>query len=150
MKPETNEWVQVSGGNFFSYTVGFDVLGFKRFNLYPFIGLNHQLTSIRYKRNASGGNDYESLLDISADVNDVRIKKHDLRFAFGGELDVHVMQERYMGIIVGLRYGINKTLLEGNYKAEKRTIDYNPKVDLKSSYIELVVKFFGPAYKEPR
>jgi hypothetical protein len=150
MKPETNEWVRVSGGNFFNYTFGFDILGLKRVNLYPFIGLNHQLTSIRYKRNASGGNNYASLLDISADVNDVRIKKHELRFTFGGELDVYVMNERAMGIIIGVRYGMNKTLLEGDYKVEHRSINYNPGVDLKSSYVELVLKLFGPAYKEAR
>jgi hypothetical protein len=144
MKSETNEVVKLSGGNIINYTFGFDIVNLRRLNLSPFIGLNHQMTSIRYQRNNSGGNTYSSLLDIPADVDEVDIEKHALRFSFGGELDYHIVHnKRAGGIILGFRYGMNKTIAEGSYKAEKRKINYDPEIDLKSSFAEFVIKFYS-------
>lgn len=151
MKSETNEVVKISGGNLLNYTLGFDILNFKRLNLSPFVGLNHQMTSIRYQRNDSGKTTYSSLLDIADDVNDVDIDRHALRFSFGGQLEYHVSYEkRAGGIILGVRYGMNKTIAEGSFKAEGRKINYDPKVDLKSTFAEFVIKFYSARIEEQR
>lgn len=146
MESESQERVRVWGANFFAYNFGFDLLNFERVNLFPFVGLNHQLTVIRYKRTGQSGN-YSSLLDIPDDVDLIRIRKHALRFSAGAEFDVYLVKNKGVNCILGLRYGINQTLLESDFRAERSSIGYDPKVDLKSSVFEIVLRVTSPTQR---
>lgn len=144
MKSENHEEVKVSGINLFNYVFGFDLLNTPRVNLFPFVGLNHQFTALQYKRNDSGGNTYSSLFEIPNDVDDIDIEKSMLRFTFGGELDYHVSFSSHSGgIIFGVRYGLNTTLVEGSYKADKEKINYDPEISLRNSYVTFLLKIYG-------
>lgn len=138
-----NEEVNVTGLNLLNYVFGFDVLNAKRVNLFPFIGINHQFTTLQYKKNYTSGS-YTSLFDIGNDAADIDIEKSSLRFTLGAEFDYHVsFSERQGGIILGVRYGINNTLTEGPYKVDHKKVDYDPEISLRDTYVTFLLKIYG-------
>lgn len=144
MKSSDNETVQVRGASFLSYMFGFDLLNSSKFSLYPFVTLSHQSSELQYKRDNSGGVSYNNFLDIPTDVSEITIRNNMLRAGFGGELDYYLPKSnRKGGVIIGFRYGVNTTLVEGSYKFDDEKIDYDPKISLRDSYFTFVIRFYG-------
>ncbi|HET9053249.1 MAG TPA: hypothetical protein VFM90_03700 [Cyclobacteriaceae bacterium] len=143
MKSDNHETVKITGTNI-SYLFGFDLLNTTHFSVFPFINLHYQGVMLEYTRKPAGGQSFDNFLDVPAGVNHLDLRKNALRIGVGGEIDYYFTDSnRAGGIILGFRYGVNETLTEGKYKAEKQKINYDPEITLRNSYFALVLRFYG-------
>lgn len=143
MKSHDGETVQITGTNII-YLLGFDLLNTTHFSLFPFVNLHYQGVSLEYIRNPQTGQSFNNFLDVPAGINHIDLRKDALRIGFGGEIDYYFTQSnRGGGIILGFRYGVNKTLTEGKYKSDKKAINYDPEITLRDSYFSIVLRLYG-------
>jgi hypothetical protein len=138
-----NVRVKVGGVSLVNFHVGFDVLNTKRWSLIPMIGVNQQFTKIRVERTDDGLLPApNSLGSISQEYHDTRIRKSTWNASGAIELDYRAAYEpRVGGVIIGLRYGMVKSINEGEYKVDRDEVNYDPKIALRDQYFSVVFKF---------
>jgi hypothetical protein len=138
-----NVRVKVGGVSLVNFHVGFDVLNQKRWSLIPMIGINQQFTKIKVERTDDGLLPApNSLGSITQEYHDTRIRKSTWNASGAIELDYRASYEpRVGGVIIGLRYGMVKSINEGDYKVDRDEVNYDPKISLRDSYFSVVFKF---------
>jgi hypothetical protein len=145
-----NVRVKVGGVSLVNFHVGFDVLNTKRWSLIPMIGINQQFTKIRVERTDDGLLPApNSLGSISQEYHDTRIRKSTWNASGAIELDYRAAYEpRVGGVIIGLRYGMLKSINEGDYKVNGDEVNYDPKITLRDSHFSVVFKFVTAAPRD--
>lgn len=145
-----NVRVKVGGVNLVNFHVGFDVLNTKRWSLIPMIGVNQQFTKIRVERTDDGLPPApNSLASITQEHHDTRIKKSTWNASGAIELDYRANYEpRVGGVIIGLRYGMVKSINDGYYKVDGDEVNYEPKIALRDSYFSVVFKFVAASPRD--
>ncbi len=142
-----NVKVKVGGVSLVNFHVGFDVLNQKRWSLIPMIGINQQFTKITVERSHDGAPPLpNSLGSIVQEHNETRIRKSTWNASGAIELDYRAAYEpRVGGVILGLRYGMVKSIRDGEYKINRDEVNYDPKISLRDSYFSVVFKFVTAA-----
>ncbi len=142
-----NVRVKVGGVSLVNFHVGFDVLNTRRWSLIPMIGINQQFTKIRVERTDDGLLPApNSLGSITQEYRDTRIRRSTWNASEAIELDYRAAYEpRVGGVIIGLRYGILKSINDGDYKVEGDELNYDPKIALRDSHFSVVFKFVAAA-----
>jgi hypothetical protein len=142
-----NVKVKVGGVSLVNFHVGFDVLNQRRWSLIPMIGVNQQFTKIMVERSNQGNEPLpNSLGTVTQEYNDTRIRKSTWNASAAIELDYRASYEpRVGGVILGLRYGMLKSIRDGEYKVNRDEVNYDPKISLRDSYFSVVFKFVTAA-----
>ena len=145
-----NVKVKVGGVSLVNFHVGFDVLNQRRWSLIPMIGINQQFTKIMVERSNQGNEPLpNSLASVTQEYSDTRIRKSTWNASGAIELDYRAAYEpRVGGVILGLRYGMVKSIRDGEYKVNRDEVNYDPKISLRDSYFSVVFKFVGAAPRD--
>lgn len=145
-----NVKVKVGGVSLVNFHVGFDVLNQKRWSLIPMIGVNQQFTKIMVEHSNQGNEPLPTSLDnVAEEYNETRIRRSIWNASGAIELDYRASYEpRVGGVIIGLRYGMVKSIREGEYKVNRDEVNYDPKISLRDSYVSVVFKFVTAAPRD--
>jgi hypothetical protein len=121
-------------------SLGYDILYLKRVRLYPFLGLSYQKFSIDVRRKGiADGGDLSYYLD---NMYASTFKKRSLAGQVGAELDVHLVQQDYFGIILAVRGGFQKTLIDGDFRMYHRNYDLDIGNVDREAFLSVGIKFF--------
>ena len=114
------------------------------------IGINQQFTKIMVERSNQGNEPLaNSLGSITQEYNETRIRKSTWNASAAIELDYRAAYEpRVGGVIIGLRYGMVKSINEGDYKVNRDEVNYDPNISLRDSHFSVVFKFVTAAPRD--
>jgi hypothetical protein len=135
--------VRVRGANLVNFSIGYDVLNKKHWQLYGIATLNQQFTNIDIQREPTSQTPTSDLASITTQYSDIDMRKSSWRIGPAVELDYRFFHARKQsGTIVGLRFGLSYTFAEGKYKINGSKVDYDPGLDLRKSYLAVIFKPF--------
>ncbi|WP_133259622.1 hypothetical protein [Pseudochryseolinea flava] len=122
------------------FSVGYDLLHAKRFQLYPQAGLSYDLYTVKsYNRNFK--NDVTQVDQLFNVAGNTSMTRRSLNFNYGLELDYFALFDAGNGVIVGFVYGMSVEAIPGKFKIErdKASLDLNDDF-LRQSYFGIVLK----------
>lgn len=142
-KTSAGRSVKVDGASLLNLYLGYDVLNTRRVALYPLVGINQQYTEIHLEREPTSALTFPGLFTVEDEFSNLLIRKNSWRAGPAIELDFRLgpLSNR-AGFTVGVRYGLNYTLHDGPYKVNGNKIDYDPGIDIRSSYFSIIAKLF--------
>ena len=143
--------------DFFSYKFGYAVVNEKRFGVFPFVGINPQLSNLTVENNNFP--DPQDTLSSFGDLigfianNPGKNQLYLSRFQFTGEVgiqaDYHVKySKRAGGLILGLRAGQILPGIDFSWRSEGTKYDELEDIQLRDSYVYFIVKFYWRRHKK--
>jgi hypothetical protein len=138
-----NDYAIEVEGMSFQLGIGYDILNFKRVQLYPQLAFGYQSFDIEvHRKNAV--NDVITVNDLVLNPAGTSMTKNSFDMTYGLELDYHLLYSKANGgIILGLRYGRVVTLAEGPFKINKTKTKFESSDSINESFLAIVVKFYG-------
>lgn len=134
-----------------SYKFGYAIINEKRFNMFPYFGLNPQISTLSFANNNhpkldESTSSYKDLIGFV--VNNPGIGEHYFnRFEFttdiGLQADYHIKySKRAGGIMLGLRAGKTFPMIDFSWMNDGKKYENLEEINLRDSYLYFIIKFY--------